>query len=338
MAHATTGPAHGLAEILLRTSRTMALEVPRAARGNARAVHRARVASRRLREALPIAGAAAPHEGATRVRREVRAITRAFGPVREVDVSLAVLYEAAERHGGKAAAIAEVERRLEAERANERRRMRARLDRSDVTRLAARCQAIAAAVACAPGQWTWRRALAARLRRRAGRLNEALAASGTLYVPEQLHAVRIATKKLRYTLELAHEAAGVPVEDLMSVAKDTQDRLGALLDRHVLARRLRKVAAETRGRVTAARVADLAAALERDCRMRYADFLGQVAALTDIARRAAPDAARAVAGPRPSMIKVRAAEAPDLGKRAPAADGKGSHPAGRAKLRAGGSI
>ena len=64
---------------------------PGAARGETRAIHRARTASRRLRELLPIVDAAAPDAGARRLRREARRLTRALGPVRELDVAIDVL-------------------------------------------------------------------------------------------------------------------------------------------------------------------------------------------------------------------------------------------------------
>ena len=52
----------------------------------------------------------------------------------------------------------------------------------------------------------WRRALAARLVHRSRRLDQAISRAGSMYVPVTLHAVRIAAKKLRYTLELAAES------------------------------------------------------------------------------------------------------------------------------------
>jgi CHAD domain-containing protein len=53
-----------------------------------RSVHQARVASRRLREALPVLRASVHQSRLGRVRRQVRRMTRALGPVRELDVAL----------------------------------------------------------------------------------------------------------------------------------------------------------------------------------------------------------------------------------------------------------
>jgi CHAD domain-containing protein len=307
MAHATTGTDRGLARLMTDACRTLSSALRRAARGDERAVHRARVASRRLREVLPIAGAAAPHEGAARVRRDVRAITRALGPVRDIDVSMAVLAEAAAEHGWPADHVTIVQREFQDERDRLRRRMQGRLAEVSVDRIAERSRAIGRSAAQAGSQWAWRRALASRLRARAARLVETINACGTLYAPERLHAVRIAAKKLRYALELARDAAGLPVGPLIATLRNAQQRLGSWRDRHVLAERVRAVAAGRHpGRAAARRIADMAAALERDCRALHADFLTRTEDLTELARRAARDTARSVAGPRLAMIKAGA--------------------------------
>src|SRR5205085_6878634 len=53
-------------------------------------------------------------------------------------------------------------------------------------------------------------AVEARVARRAASLRAAIAAAGAVYAPEQLHIVRIALKKLRYSVELAAEARQKP--------------------------------------------------------------------------------------------------------------------------------
>ena len=71
--------------------------------GDVEGVHRSRVASRRLRELLAVLS---PEEGhgdrkAWRaVNTRVRAITRALGGVRELDVALELLDEIVGRHPG----------------------------------------------------------------------------------------------------------------------------------------------------------------------------------------------------------------------------------------------
>ena len=73
-------------ELLIR-QRLRALEknLPAAARGNVDALHQARVATRRIREALPVVSAGSRGR---RLERQMRKITQALGPVRDLDVAL----------------------------------------------------------------------------------------------------------------------------------------------------------------------------------------------------------------------------------------------------------
>jgi CHAD domain-containing protein len=57
---------------------------------------------------------------------------------------------------------------------------------------------------------------------------------------EQLHALRIEFKKLRYTLEYFQEVLGPQAEFVINDLKKTQDHLGALTDAQVVTKRLEK--------------------------------------------------------------------------------------------------
>ena len=50
--------------------------------------------------------------------------------------------------------------------------------------------------------------------------------AGQVYAAEQLHAVRIATKKLRYALELVADSRLAPVRPLVNTLKRAQETLG----------------------------------------------------------------------------------------------------------------
>src|SRR4051812_13749215 len=63
--------------------------------GDAEALHKTRVASRRIREALPVVGADARSKKVKKLRRKVRALTQFLGPIRELDVELALIDEQA---------------------------------------------------------------------------------------------------------------------------------------------------------------------------------------------------------------------------------------------------
>lgn len=306
MAHATTGHRAGLGGVLASQSAALAGALPRARRGVARAVHRARTASRRLREALPVAAAAAPGAGALRARRDVRRITRALGLVRDLDVALATVDAEASRFDWNPAAVARVARDLQHARDRRQREMLDRLDDVDLGRVLVSCDAVSAELADPATRRVWERALAGRIRRRAGRLAAAIERAGTLYAPELLHAVRIAAKKLRYSLELAGDAAGLAVQPLIARCKHAQDTLGHLHDLQVLEQRIRGLALAPADTALARSLADMADGLERECREVHAAFLPEAADLTALARQAVREVAPALTGRKLPMMKLGA--------------------------------
>ena len=84
--------------VLLRQRLETLLEaMPAAQAGDVRSVHQARVATRRLREALPVLRKSLDAHAIDRARQRVRRMTRALGPVRELDVALLHLDEFANR-------------------------------------------------------------------------------------------------------------------------------------------------------------------------------------------------------------------------------------------------
>ena len=131
MGHATTTIAGGLAAALARQQDALARRWSAVRAGHAKGVHRARVASRRLREALAVIDAAEPKSRAARATRAVRRLTRALGPVREIDVALVELDRAARRHGWSPELALTIRRRLERERERRAKRMVAKIARQD---------------------------------------------------------------------------------------------------------------------------------------------------------------------------------------------------------------
>jgi CHAD domain-containing protein len=112
--------------------------LPAATSGDVSSVHRARVASRRLREVLPVLADAAGSPDLDRAGKSVRRITRALGPIRELDVALGHLQEIGARAGVSARALAIVRRHLTVERQAHRRAMLDVITPSAAARLRAR--------------------------------------------------------------------------------------------------------------------------------------------------------------------------------------------------------
>jgi CHAD domain-containing protein len=150
--------------------------------------------------------------------------------------------------------------------------MRRKMSRAGVT-LPKRIRALAPDVESVPSTARADALLASRLTARARSFARVLAATGILYAPEPLHALRIAAKKLRYTLELAREGARLPVSSTLRELKDLQDLLGSLRDLQQLQRQINAAAAAA-GIDRDMRVYEAwAAALDADCRARHAAFV-----------------------------------------------------------------
>jgi CHAD domain-containing protein len=280
-------------QVLLLERRLAAFRrhLPAALDGDEKAVHQARVATRRLREALPVVGADLPRRRVRKAVRRVRRITRALGPVREMDVALGVLDEIAAVDPDCAAGAVLARREVAAERERRRGRMLDAMAGRRPRKAVAAVEDVLARLAVA-GNGAWRGELARRIIDRAEALRRALEEAGVLYSAPRLHAVRIAVKKLRYALELAGEVRLAPVRLAVGRLKQAQDLLGRLHDLDV-------VAAHARAAQVPAAAADRAALerllgrLQDECRQLHARYLQRRKGLMAVA-----DQAREVVAPR----------------------------------------
>jgi CHAD domain-containing protein len=279
-----------------------ARELPRVEEGNLEALHHARVASRRLRELVPVLEL--DGETTRKLNRRLRRVTRRLGAVRELDV-LMLLIEELGRSGRStpygASALEQVGREVARTRAAARERLAAKLPTAKLERVAHELERAAKRLESAdvksgradagrPRQ-AWRFALEARLARRAAAVLAAVEIAGSMYVPEYLHDVRIALKKLRYAAELLRESSRDRTSADLRVLKGTQDVLGRLHDLEVLLEWVRQVQASlSTPDLTAWRdFASLTHAIEDDCRLLHARYMRDRTRLIAIAdRMAAP--------------------------------------------------
>lgn len=264
-------PDASLSAVLEAQLARLQRHLPRAREGRVRSVHQARVASRRLREVLPIAGVASPDSDNVKLDRLVRRITKALGPVREMDVALEELSHHRREHAWRPRAVDRLRAHLTAERDRRAREMHTRLDRLDQEAFEDRVHDLAAAVVGIPLQ-TWGPALGARVRKRAGAFGQAVQTAGTLYVTEPVHEVRIAAKKLRYTLELAQVTARVPVGRQVGSLRRLQDALGRLRDLQVVQEQIRALLGQIPLSLAPA-LEQIGADLDAECRTLHAEFV-----------------------------------------------------------------
>jgi CHAD domain-containing protein len=196
-----------------------------------------RVATRRLRAALQVVEGVYDHELIQRYRRGLRRVAQALGDVRDLDVFSAhvVLY----RDSLFQETRAEVEPLITAiarGRAQARERL---LDDLNARRYAKFKRAFATFLTTPGADLAQRDGVAAttRVRDVAGsaiwrryeqwRAHEVALANPT---DEELHAARIAGKRLRYTLEFFADALGAQVERVLTPLSALQENLGALQD------------------------------------------------------------------------------------------------------------
>jgi CHAD domain-containing protein len=222
------------------------------------------------------------HAGAGKARRKIRKLTRALGAVRELDVTLRVLDELAATDTLPRLGLEEVRTHVVDEREQRRATMLKRFEGVDTAKLDRRLTSVAEALDVAETE-QWREALGSRLLNRAKALRGVIAGAGQMYGAEALHQVRIATKKLRYSLEIAAETGVRSAATLVRQLKRTQDDLGRLHDLQVLQAHVAAVEARAPKRtLPAGSLRSLAEALEHECRHLHGRYIAAAPALLDV--------------------------------------------------------
>jgi CHAD domain-containing protein len=211
-------------------------------------VHDMRVASRRLRTMLEVLDEAIPSDTRERFAGDLRRVGRALGRVRDVDVQLVrVAALRAESAEFERPALDVFARWLEIRRARERTRLLGRLDSERYAAFVAEARvwveapppsADSGSAAVAPAYHTGQRLTSARLRD----LLEAYDTAERSLAPEDLHALRIAAKKLRYTVEYFADLTGPGSARRAKRLARFQDFLGERQDTATLLRRMKQYA------------------------------------------------------------------------------------------------
>jgi CHAD domain-containing protein len=238
-------------------------------------VHQARVASRRLRQALPLLGVRADAHALDRAGRRVRRITRALGPVRELDVTLLLLAELEKKGAAPARAIARVRAAVTKERQERRREMLDVIKPSKLNKLRKRLVQVAAPEKRQVSKGNALAEANAQAATRAAQLKTAIEHAGPIYLADRLHRVRVAAKKLRYALEIQRELTGSRSTAYLNRAKVQQDLLGRMHDFEILIDRARHVQGTLapRDRRGMAELKTLIRVLEDECREGHAAYM-----------------------------------------------------------------
>jgi CHAD domain-containing protein len=221
------------------------------------AVHRFRVAVRRLRALLRSLGSGVDRVWADQLRAELGWLGRALGEVRDRDVLLLRLRAQVEELDATDRAGAEtLLKRLEGERAEARAGLGSVLGSGRYLTLLARLEEAAEAPRWVGREEQRLEQLAAKEFRR---LQKAAAVLGRDPSDEQLHKARIRAKRARYAAEVAEPAVGKPARRVIERAREFQDVSGEHQDAVVAEETLRRLAegAEPQVAFSAGRLAEL---------------------------------------------------------------------------------
>jgi CHAD domain-containing protein len=256
---------------LLVLNRTL----PSARDGDADAIHQARVATRRVREALPLVTRGSKERKLTKA---VSRLTRALGRVRELDVALVNLDEVTADAAMQTEGINLLRAILKDERQRLYADMAERIDRVDPEKLQRKALAAVARNAeseddaLSAGRM---KTVIKRAARRAVSLQAAIDNAGGIYLPDRLHEVRIAVKKLRYVLEIARELSRSRASARIRMLKTVQDLLGRMHDLEMLIMRIRALQGSERAPTlkVSADLDRLVRRLETECRQLHVRYM-----------------------------------------------------------------
>jgi CHAD domain-containing protein len=265
-----------LSVALLRQRLVLLLRaMPAVQQGDVTSVHQARVASRRLRSALPVLGVRADVDALDRARRRVRRITRALGPVRELDVALTLLAELETRKAVSDKVIGLVRQAVTAERNARRREMLDEITPSRLDKLRKQLVEVAVPDRAPRLPLSGVEEAAKQAAIRAVGLRTAIERAGGIYLSDRLHRVRVAAKKLRYALEIQRELTGSRSTARLSRLKAQQDLLGRMHDLEMLIDRTRGVqeALAASDRRSTMELNKLIRILEDECRQGHATYM-----------------------------------------------------------------
>ena len=208
-------------------------------------VHDLRVATRRSLAALESFEEYLDRKEARRASKELRRLTRSFGRLRDADIML----ENAQAHLNKLSArrrpgfepfVAELQSRRDDILARLREKAKASDDLPDMGGLMAPPRPDEASITAFDAVPALIFDAYARLRAEGTRLSLVSSSS------EGLHALRLASKRLRYTLELFIPILGPAANDCIAELRSLQDRLGAISDAAAAILFLRQYLAEDR--------------------------------------------------------------------------------------------
>ena len=222
--------------LLLEYVGALQKEIPCILNGNPDSVHQARVATRRIREVLPLASESNRPQVVEHLQDRFRALGRALGKVRDADVQIVLLRYLESRIPTAAPTLVVVRQGQERRRLRRVRKLIKRLEADELPEMlktALMRHRLRSWFSRTPSD-VWPRLLRSSVAQRAHEAVEAIQRATGVYFPNRTHRARIAIKKFRYALEIGAATHAFSAPDEIRALRKSQDILGDLHDRQEL--------------------------------------------------------------------------------------------------------
>lgn len=225
-----------LSHVIAHQLETFSTVFPRVLTGDdPKDVHDLRASTRRLQEALAVLSSSSRPKAAKRHRRTLRRVRRALGSWRNLDVALEELRD---RRRGTRSALKRagwdlVRDYLGQRRVDETIRARKQLVRENLAGFRGHVEAIADELLRDSSPSAAWQAVSVRVEDAWSEWSEALSRARETTRVDTVHALRIATKRLRYRVELARELDAQGAEPVLGWTRRVQKELGDWHDQQV---------------------------------------------------------------------------------------------------------
>jgi CHAD domain-containing protein len=210
--------------------------------GQVESVHAGRIATRRIREILPLTHTLQRREDADDLVTRFKRVGQSLGRVREADVRLELLRYFESRVPSAAVPVVSLRQNHDRERAMLMRKLLKLLERLDLERELTYLAGRSAWRRVRP--WTaligaWRGHVRDLVTERAQSARDAIAHATGVYFPNRAHQARIAIKKCRYAAEIGIQTGVMTDAGILRELRKGQDILGDVHDRQTLLDQMR---------------------------------------------------------------------------------------------------
>jgi CHAD domain-containing protein len=230
------GPQKKLFELSQKRLEKFASLFPRVLiRDDPETIHDARVGSRRLQQILRVLFPKPTAKKYRKLIRMLRKVRRALGECRNLDVMRELIQEKIDAAGNPVVRDAWDQLGVHLKEKQQREIIRAReqLSQCDIVDFVNRARTL---LGSAESSEEIEPTLTKSIARALEEWTEAVNAAEQNQAPEQIHALRIAGKRLRYRVELVAELGNSSAKTRIRTLKTLQDQLGQWHDHHVLVR------------------------------------------------------------------------------------------------------